>query len=154
MRYRKIQKEHPNVGFAREDLKSACERMRAESTIDRQVGAGRRRRHRTSDALGSLMGFFGDRETASRGDAVSSLEIPKTTARRIVIEALGLRSLRKIAAQRAKPENAAKPLEMCEIPGRQFRRGELGEMEILFTDENVSRRGACPGAGSAFRIIR
>ena len=55
---------------------------------------------------------------------------------------------RKIEAQRAKPTNEHKRLEICRRRDTQIRTGDMGMSKIYFADEKLFRRWAFPGWGN------
>ena len=65
--------------------------------------------------------------------------------RRITKEALGIKPLRQLAAQRAKKVNAEKRLAICHTWETQIASGEIDPMAIYWGDRKSPRLGACPG---------
>ena len=59
-----------------------------------------------------------------------------------------LKPPRKLKAQRVKPTNQTKRLEICRRWGEQIRTGGLGLKKIYFTDGELLRAGACPGGNN------
>ena len=62
---------------------------------------------------------------ATRGDAVKATGLTRSTVQRILKNDLDLKPLRKIKAQRVKPGNATKRLELCRKWDSQIASGEL-----------------------------
>ena len=150
MGYRKIIKQYPDMGFTLDGLKSALARWRKNGTLGRKVGSGAKRTSRTAEAVEEERVFFEENNRASCRQAVAQLGLSRSTARRILINDLDIRPLRQVTAQRIKPANTAKRLELCRIWDEGFRSGSLGAEKIFFTEEKVFRTGACPGGNRNF----
>ena len=150
MGYRPILAKYPEMGFALDGLKSACQRLRANGALERAKGSGSKRTRRTPDTVEQVRQYMGENPGAPCGDAASAFNLPKTTMRMILTDDLDSRPLRQVTAQRAKPANAQKRLEICKLWGEQLESGELDVEKIFFTDGKLFRLGACSGGNQNF----
>ena len=152
MGYKAILKRYPEMGFTEQGLKAACRRLKDTGTLDRKSGSGPKRARRTPDVVDDMRQFLADNRTATCGDAARALKLPRSTARRAILEDLQLKPIRQVTAQRVKPVNMAKRLEACQKWNDQIQPGELDVAKIYFTDEKLFRLGACAGGNQNFVV--
>ena len=112
-------------GFSLEGLKSAAYRFKKFGSLDRQAGSGRRRTLITPEATDAAKAYFEGGGVATSGEAASEMGAPKTNMRRMIIDDIDLKPLRKVTTQRVCPHNVAKMLELCEIRDGGIRNGSL-----------------------------
>ena len=148
MGYRKIVKKFPNYGFTEQGVKTACVRIKETGSVSRKEGTGREFTARTDGNIERVRSVMESNRDATCGDAVTATGISRASAQRILKRDLELKPLRKLKAQRVKPINQAKRLEICRRWDEQIRTGELDLRKIYFTDEKLFRIGACPGGNN------
>ena len=111
MGYRETIKQHPDMGFRLDGLKSACARWKQSGALGRKVGSGATGASRTDGAVEGARVFFEENDRAICGGAVSQLGLSRGTARCVVGHDLDSRPLRGISTHRVMAEN----LEMRHI---------------------------------------